>query len=260
MIKDGSFVLIDYVATVKETNEVFATTVEEEARKAGLFRAGEEYEPRLLVVGSAWFPRGLEESLVGHEKGEKLTVEVPPEKAYGARDASKIRSYPIRKFRNADSRLQPGAGVEVDNKLGVVRSVGAGRVQVDFNPPLAGKTLVYSLEIKDVIEEPVRKLAALLHRRVPSVPVERFKVGIEGSSASIEVPSEAFLIEGLQVIKRALFNDATRFVPELKEVVFVERYAKEEQRPAEKPAEAAPAPQAQGKEIEAAPAGEGSRS
>jgi peptidylprolyl isomerase len=243
MIGNGSFVLLDYVATVKETNEVFSTTKEEEAKKAGLFREGEYYEPRLLVVGSDWFPKGLEEGLVGHEKGEQLTIELPPEKAYGARDASKIRSYPLRKFKNVDSRLQPGARVDVDNRLGVVRSVGAGRVQVDFNPPLAGKTLIYSVEIKDVIEDPVQKILALLHRRIPSVPVERFNVQIEGSSVSIEVPNEAFLIEGLQVIKRALFNDATRFMPELSEIIFIERYAKVE-KPQAEPAPEQQAPEA----------------
>ncbi|MGQ9514008.1 MAG: FKBP-type peptidyl-prolyl cis-trans isomerase [Thermoproteota archaeon] len=233
MIKDGSFVLLDYVATVKETNEVFSTT-REEAKKAGLFRAGEEYEPSLLIVGSAWFPRGLEESLTGHEKGEQLTIELAPEKAYGLRDASKIKSYPLRKFRNMNSKLQPGARVEIDNRIGVIRSIGAGRVQVDFNLPLAGKTLIYMVEIKDVIEGTVPKVLALLHRRIPSIPIEKFNVRFEGGNVTIEMPNEAFLIEGLQIIKRALFNDVAKFLPEVKEVVFVERYVKEEKEPTEK--------------------------
>jgi len=245
MIKDGSFILIDYVATVKETNEVFATTKEEESRKAGIYRAGGEYEPQLLVVGSGWFPKGLEEGLVGHDKGEKLTIELSPDKAYGSRDPSKIRSYPIRKFRSEETRLQPGARVEIDGKLGVVRSIGAGRVQMDFNPPLAGKTLVYAVDITGVIDDMASRVMALLHRRMPSIPVEKLKVNLSGTTVSIEIPNEAFLMEGLQIIKRALFNDVTGFIADVNEVVFVENYAKErkaETGPAEGGTAAEPAP------------------
>jgi len=248
MIKDGSFILLDYVATVKETNEVFATTREEEAKKAGIYRAGGEYEPQLLVIGSGWFPKGLEEGLVGHDKGERLTIELSPDKAYGSRDPSKIRSYPIRKFRSEETRLQPGARVEIDGKLGVVRSIGAGRVQMDFNPPLAGKTLVYAVDITGVVDELASKVMALLHRRMPSVPVEKLKINLSGSAVSIEIPNEAFLMEGLQIIKRALFNDVTGFIADVSEVVFVENYAKEkkaEAEPTEGKTATEPAPQAE---------------
>lgn len=246
MIKDGSFILLDYVATVKETNEIFATTKEEEAKKAGIYRAGGEYEPQLLVVGSGWFPKGLEEGLVDHDKGEKFTIELSPDKAYGSRDPSKIRSYPIRKFRSEETRLQPGARVEIDGKLGVVRSIGAGRVQMDFNPPLAGKTLVYAVDITGVVDELTSRVMALLHRRMPSVPVEKLKIKVSGSTVTIEIPNEAFLIEGLQIIKRALFNDVTGFITDVNEVIFVENYAKEkkaETGPVEQKPPAEPAPQ-----------------
>jgi peptidylprolyl isomerase len=241
MIKDGSFILMEYMATVKETNEVFAATKEEGAKKAGIYREGGDYEPQLLVVGSGWFPKGLEEGLMGHDKGENFTVELTPDKAYGSRDPSKIRSYPIRKFRSEETRLQPGARVEMDGKLGVVRSIGAGRVQVDFNPPLAGKTLVYAVEIKDVVEETTSKIMALTHRRIPSVPVEKFNLKVSDGTATIEIPNEAFLTEGLQIIKRAIFNDVTGFLHEVSAVVFIENYSKEkktekemvEQKPAE---------------------------
>jgi len=227
MIKDGSFIFLDYVATVKETNEVFSATKEEEAKKAGIYREGGEYEPQLLVVGSGWFPKGLEEGLMGHDKGENFTVELTPEKAYGSRDPSKIRSYPIRKFRSEETRLQPGARVETDGKLGVIRSIGAGRVQVDFNPPLAGKTLIYAVEIKDVIEEEVPRILALMHRRMPSVPAEKFNLKVSDSAVSVEIPNEAFLMEGLQIIKRAIFNDVTGFLHDVNVVVFIENYSKE---------------------------------
>jgi FKBP-type peptidyl-prolyl cis-trans isomerase 2 len=263
MIKDGSFVLLDYVATIKETNDVFTSTREEEAKKADIYRAGEEYEPQLLVVGSGWFPKGLEEGLIGHDKGENFTVELTPEKAYGSRDPSKIRSYPIRKFRSKETRLQPGARVDIDGKLGVVRSIGAGRVQVDFNPPLSGKTLVYAVEIKDVVEEPTPRILALMHRRMPSVPVEKFNPRVSDGTVTIEIPNDVFLVEGLQIIKRAIFNDVTGFLPDVSAVVFIESYSKEkkgEKEPVEQKPLAEPAPQVEAPiQSAGAPAEEGAQ-
>ena len=50
-IEKGDFILIDYVAKVKETGEVFDTTTEEVAKKERLYKEGEIYESKLVVVG-----------------------------------------------------------------------------------------------------------------------------------------------------------------------------------------------------------------
>ena len=50
-LQKADFILIDYVAKVKETNEVFDTTKEDVAKKEHLFKEGRIYEPKLVVVG-----------------------------------------------------------------------------------------------------------------------------------------------------------------------------------------------------------------
>ncbi|HDN05973.1 MAG TPA: peptidylprolyl isomerase, partial [Candidatus Bathyarchaeota archaeon] len=82
-LKKGDFVLIEYVGKVKETGEVFDTTIEEVAKKERLYKEGEIYEPKLVVIGEGWVLKALDESLTTMEIGKKASVEIPPEKAFG---------------------------------------------------------------------------------------------------------------------------------------------------------------------------------
>ncbi|MEM4701719.1 MAG: FKBP-type peptidyl-prolyl cis-trans isomerase, partial [Candidatus Bathyarchaeia archaeon] len=95
-LQKGEFILLDYTAKVKETGEVFDTTIEEVAKKERLYKEGEIYEPKLVVIGEGWVLKALDESLTGMEVGKTETVEIPPEKAFGARDPEKVRRVPLR--------------------------------------------------------------------------------------------------------------------------------------------------------------------
>jgi len=143
-LQTGDFILIDYVGKVKETGEVFDTTIEEVAKKERLYKEGEIYEPKLVVLGEGWVLKALEDELLKLEVGKEATVEIPPEKAFGPRDPGKVKLVPLRRLTSKGITPQIGMRIEYDGKMATVRTVGAGRVQLDFNPPLAGKTLVYS--------------------------------------------------------------------------------------------------------------------
>jgi FKBP-type peptidyl-prolyl cis-trans isomerase 2 len=224
-VAKGDFVLVDYTTTVKETGEVFDTTSEDEAKKTGAYREGAAYEPMLVVVGEGWVLKGLDDALVGLEVGKEATIEVPPSQGFGERDPSKIRLIPVSRFRGA--RLYPGAQVDIDGRPAVVRSVGAGRVQVDFNPPLAGKTLVYRLVVRSILSDPLEKVKALVHRRVPKTSIERFKVSVSGSEVTIEVPEEAFGVEGIQAAKRGIASDIHKLMPGVEKVTFIESFPRQ---------------------------------
>src|SRR4030065_139836 len=106
VLQKGDFILIEYTAKVKETNEVFDTTNEETAKKEHLHKEGEIYEPKLIVTG-------------------------------------------------------------------------AGRVLLDFNLPLAGKTLVYDVTVQKKLAAKEDKMTALIHRRIPIAEAAKFKLTIE---------------------------------------------------------------------------------
>ena len=62
-LQKGDFILINYTAKVKETNEVFDTTKEEVAKKEHLHKEGEINEPKLVVIGEGWVLKALDDSL-----------------------------------------------------------------------------------------------------------------------------------------------------------------------------------------------------
>ena len=226
-LQKGDFILIDYVGKVKETGEVFDTTIEEVARKERLYKEGEIYEPKLIVLGEGWILKALEEEILKLDVGTKSTVEIPPEKAFGPRDPEKVKLVPLRRLVAKGITPQIGMRVEYEGKMATVRTVGAGRVQLDFNPPLAGKTLVYEVTVQKKLETKTEKINALIHRRIPIVEIEKFKLKITKTSVTIEMPEDAFYIEGIQLAKRGIAMDIQKFFPEVTTVKFIETFKRE---------------------------------
>jgi len=220
----GDFILIGYTAKVKETGEVFDTTVEDVAKKERLYKEGEIYEPKLIVIGESWVLKALDDSLPSLQLDKLETIEVPPDKAFGPRDPEKLKMVPLRRLRDKGITPQIGMRIEYEKKMATVRTVGAGRVTLDFNPPLAGKTLVYEVTAKKKLETEDEKILAIIHRRIPIVDITKFKLGIKKTEVMIQVPEEAFYLEGVQLAKRGIATDMQRFFPTNTKVDFVETF------------------------------------
>jgi len=232
-LQKGDFILIDYVAKVKETNEVFDTTSEETAKKEHLYKEGEIYEPKLVVIGEGWVLKALDESLTTMEVDKPASVEISPEKAFGNRDPEKVKRVSLKQLTAKGITPNLGMRVEYSGKMAVVRTMGAGRVLLDFNPPLAGKTLVYEVTIKKKFETKTEKIAGLIHRRIPVVEEAKFKFVLRAKTVNVEMPEEAFYIEGIQVAKRGVALDIQRFFPEITTVKFTETFKAEPKKETE---------------------------
>src|SRR6266702_3374549 len=256
-VKPGDFLLVNFTLKVKESGETVDTTYDAVAKDAHLHREDSTYGPRFIILGEGWLPKGLEDSLVGVDIGKQTTVELPPEKGYGARDPSKMKLVPLRRFRDKETPL-PGERIELDGRPAVVRAVGAGRVQVDYNHPLAGRTLIYDVSVEKVLEDENEKILNVISIRIPEV--EKTKFGLERSKGelTIDVPEEAFYLSGLQVAKKAVTSDLQKYFPDLDTVSFREVFkrttAKTETEPtAETPGPAKPAEKTEAKQIPAEP-------
>ena len=219
----GSLILANYTARIKDTGEVIDTTIEEEAKKVGFYDPTKRYEPRLIAVGEGWVLKGLDEAILSADVGQKLSVEVAPEKGFGVREPNRVKMIPLRKFGEKASELKVGDEMEVENKIGIIRFVGSGRAQVDFNHRYAGKTLVYDLEILKSLQTDLEKISALIRRRLP-VEENKLKVMIEDASTKIELPGEFYLSEGLHIVKKAIANDVFKFIKIVNKVFFIETY------------------------------------
>jgi FKBP-type peptidyl-prolyl cis-trans isomerase SlyD len=237
----STLVLVDYTARVKDTNEIFETTREEEAKKTDHYDPTRKYEPRLVSVGESWVLKGLDEALSKANIGDKMNVEVAPDKGFGDRDPGKVRMIPQRKLGDKADEVSVGDVIEVDDRTGIVRYVGSGRVQVDFNHRFAGRTLLYDVNVLKKLDTDQDKVKALAKRRM-GLDDAKMKLKLSAPELEIELPEEAYLAEGLQIIKRAVANDIFKFVSTVKNVRFVENYAQpEEQKKPEQPKEAATA-------------------
>jgi peptidylprolyl isomerase len=247
-LQKGDFILINLTAKVKETNEVFDTTNEETAKKEHLQKEGEIYETRLVVVGEGWVLKALDESLATMEPNKPATVEIPPDKAFGARDPEKTKLVPIKRLAEKGINAGIGQRIEFGGKNATIRSMGAGRALLDFNAPLAGKTLVYDVTVEKKLDANEEKIAALIHRRIPVVEESKFKFTLNDKTITIEMPEDTFYVEGVQIAKRGIAMDLQKFFPE-STIKFIETFKATEQP---KPAEAKPAAEAK-TETEAKP-------
>lgn len=227
-------ILVDLTARVKDTGEVIETTVTDEAKKLGVYDESKRYEPRLISVGDGWVLKGVDEALLSAEIGKQITVDITPEKAFGLRDPNKVRRVPLRKFGDKASELRAGDEIEVDNQIGLVRFIGSGRAQVDFNHRYAGKVVTFDLKPLSELKTSEEKATSLLRRRLP-VDAEKVSLTIKEGEATIALPQETYLVEGLQIIKRAVSTDLFRYVSEVSKVKFVETYETTKPKEAEKP-------------------------
>ena len=239
-LQKGDFILINYVAKVKETNEVFDTTKEDVAKKEHLHKEGQIHEPELVVVGEGWVLKALDDALTTMDLNTPSTVEISAEKGFGQRDPEKIKRVPIKQLYAKEINPVVGARIEYQGKSATIRSIGAGRVLLDFNAPLAGRTLIYDVTVIKKLETAEQKIGALVHRRVPVVEEDKFKLSIKGCDLTINMPEETFYVEGIQIAKRGIAMDIQKFVPELIETQFVETF-KAEPKPAAAATATAPA-------------------
>ena len=225
--------MVDYTSKVKDTGEVFETTIEEEAKKHSFHDPNVKYQPKLVSVGESWVVKGLDEALEKTSVGDKKTIEISPDKGFGERDTGKVRMIPLRKLGEDAEKVSIGDTVEVDNKKGVVRFIGSGRVQIDYNHRFAGKTILYDINVLKELKSDDEKTSGILKRYLP-VNDDKISFKQTGKILDITIPEEMFRAEGLHAIKHFIQTDVYKFMPTLEQVNFVESYMNQKTKPTEK--------------------------
>lgn len=111
-------------------------------------------DPVDLQMGDGTLQPGLELALYGLKAGEKQTLNLLPEQAYGLRDPALIQHMPLSEF---DAGFTPEKGQIIAFRLangeeapGAILDIEDGQVEVDFNHPLAGHEITFEVEILDV--------------------------------------------------------------------------------------------------------------
>lgn len=183
-----------------------------------------------IIVGVGYVIKGVDKALLEMNIGDKKTVEIIPEEGFGLRNPKLVRTVPLSEFQRRDTKPYPGMVVEADNYRGRVLTVSGGRVKVDFNHPLAGKILVYDLQVKEKIEKIEEKVKAIVEFYA-RITTEKVEVHIKDQE--IEVITPPMTINSLY--KKKISDDIIKFLG-FEKIKFSEIYEKpkEEQIKTEK--------------------------
>jgi FKBP-type peptidyl-prolyl cis-trans isomerase 2 len=232
-VKEGSLIYVDYVARLKEDGSIFDLTLEDVAKEEGLYSEKDRYEPILVAVGSNWLLEAIEEGLVGMKIDESKTINVPPERGAGVRDPSLVKKIAKMRLEKQGVRIQKGERVTVGREQGVITQVLGRTAILDFNPPLAGKTLVFEVTVKGIVSQPNEKIMAVLKRRLPGVPSDRYSVKVKGKTITIEFPKESRYIQDFQYAEIGVAMDALKVINTADKVKMIVTYDRPEPPPAE---------------------------
>lgn len=188
-LSDNAFIRLNYTGKVKESDKVFDTTYKEVAEEAGILNQDKDYHPMMLAVGSNQLLPALHEEIKKLNIGDKQVVEIASEDAFGKRDPSLIQLIPMREFKKQDIKPFPGMPLSLNGEQGIVRTVDGGRVRVDFNHELAGKDIVYELEIVEEIEDKDEIIKGLIevYYGNPNINLDDVKIEYEDDVAKINL-------------------------------------------------------------------------
>ncbi len=231
-ITKGDYILLDYTVISKDDGKVLETTIEEVAREAGIYRPEDVYRPRLVMFGETKLFEPLEERLASIDVGQEFEVEVPPEKAYGNRDPANVKVMNIRELHRRGILPKPGDALEIDGRVARVISISGGRVTLDFNHPLAGRTLIVRGKVVRKLESEEEKVRYLVWNYLPRLDPGKVEVSLDSGKIVVKLPPETLLIEKIGLVKLQIASDLGERFKDMSSVQFVEEI--EFKRPEEK--------------------------
>ena len=134
-IKTGDTVSVHYVGTFNDGTE---------------FDRSREGSPLKFKVGSGMVIPGFDKAVIGHEIGDKFSVNIPAAEAYGEWQEEMLIPVPVERV---PANIKPQVGMQLHMSNGqrefevTVREVNETHVILDANHPMAGKDLNFALEV-----------------------------------------------------------------------------------------------------------------
>jgi FKBP-type peptidyl-prolyl cis-trans isomerase SlpA len=110
--------------------------------------------PVTFVMGDGSLLPSFEQAIMGFRPGRRVNVTIPAEQAFGPVNEDNIQRFARHQF-SGDLDLQPGLVIAFNDvagneQAGVVQSFNDEWVSIDFNHPLAGRDIVFTVEILSV--------------------------------------------------------------------------------------------------------------
>ena len=239
-ISDGDIITMDFDAWVIDTDgteEIFDTTSEEHAKAGDIFNEKATYAPIITIVGDGRVLPGLDKSLLKATIGKKSTLEIPPEDGAGERLPNMVEIFSVRELQKQDINPEPGMRVQIKNKMGTITNMTSGRVRIDFNDPLAGKTLKYQYKIIKKAETPEEKVLGIVEADYGKS--EEFKATVKNDELTLVLADMCKYDQAWFTLKYKIVSDLRQYL-DIKTINFVEEYVKKEEEVVEEKEAKAP--------------------
>ncbi len=137
IVEIGNIVEIKYIGKLRDNT---------------IFDRSEEDKPLRFEVGAGEVVKGLDNAIIGMEIGQEKEVEISPQDAYGGYNPKKIKKIP-KGLKERDLKTNTLIDVKLKDErliLATVIEVTSSHVLLDFNHPLAGKKLFFTIKLLDI--------------------------------------------------------------------------------------------------------------
>ena len=220
-VKKGDFVELEYTGKIKLMNKVFDTSDQKIAKTNDIYNEKMKYGPITICIGEKNVLQGLDSELGDKDIDKEYEIVVSPDNAFGKKDPKKMKIVSMSLFRKQKMNPYPGLQINADGMIGTVRSVSGGRVNLDFNHPLAGRDLVYTFKILKKVEDLKEKVDSVMKFGLEMFGPDMFKK--ELTENNLKITSKIKMPE--QIVKT--FSDKfKKLVPGLEKVEFIEEKPK----------------------------------
>ncbi len=226
-MEEGDILRVDYEIWIEDSGELYETTIEELAKENGIYDPNKHYHPMVLIVGESDLLEDLDKAIREGKEGDEIEVILPPEKAYGHRDPKLVKVHSYRELARLEIEPEIGKEVYIKGKMGKIISVTPGRVLVDYNHPLAGKTLKYKLHIKEIVKDAGEKVKAIME--IYYHDVENFEVEVGDEEITIKVEGRAKFDPNWAMAKPKIIRDIRKYLGNMT-IKFVEVYPRREEK------------------------------
>ena len=232
--KKSDFIELEFTGKFKN-GEIFDSNIKEDLETLHLGHGHPiEARPFILCLEEQMFLKSIEDFLIGKDIGE-YKVELSPEKAFGNRSPNLIMRIPMKTFAEQKINPTPGDVFNFDGRIAKILTVSGGRIMADFNNPLAGKEVIYKLNVKrrvDDLNEKIKAMIEFLFKRDLNFEIKDNKIIVD-----IEEPlakfAEMFKDKFKELFKLALEVRAIKSQKKEKPILDAEKLDKKYNNPSD---------------------------
>ncbi|MFP3300649.1 MAG: FKBP-type peptidyl-prolyl cis-trans isomerase [Thermoplasmatales archaeon] len=221
-MEKGDIIRLQY-DSYTDDGKLIETTDAEKAKAAGIYDEHNVYKPKVVIVGSGRLLKPLEEEIKKSNLGEEKEITIPPEEAFGVRDPNNVKVLSMRELERREIEPELGKTIKIGDKYGRITAITPGRVVIDFNHPLAGKSIQYKFKIAEKIDNEIDKIKAIIELNY-NKDLEKFIIEV-GDSITITVPDSAKIDENWLIAKFGIVGEIREYVGN-KDIVLKEVYLK----------------------------------